>query len=353
MDPGLVQDWRNTHIIFSIGCFDPEMIQVLGAGNIGSLFALSLSRKFPVQFIMRPSTLKSYTDVSNSTVRVHTHGKTGATWEKRIRGIASSKIENPIEQLVVAVKSHDIKNALSGIKHAITPSTEILIIHNGMGIREQVQELWPQHHRRPAVGFGITDAGVKRSQPQWTFDYTGRGTCSFTFPKDDTKLKSQLMDCRELVISEHVPAKLFELQQKKKLVVNSVINPMTAILQCPNGALLSLDGLPHFSRLMQKVVNESCKILHLDRFEMWDIVRDVISKTSSNLSSMMCDVEQGRSSEIDFINGYIVESAKRQELPAPFNLMLTELVKMRILQSRHEEQSTLPLELNSELQSSI
>lgn len=325
------------------------MIQVLGAGNVGSLFALALSRKFPVQFLMRPSTLRNYIEVSNSTVRVHTHGTTGATWEKTIRGTDHSKVDTPIEQLVVAVKSHDVKNALAGVKHAISPSTEILIIHNGMGVKEQVQELWPQSSGRPAIGYGVTDAGIKRSQPQWTFDYAGRGTCSFTFPKADTMLRSQLMDCRELIISEHVPAQVFELQQRKKLVVNSVINPLTAILQCPNGALLSLDGLPRRSKLMQKIVNESCRIMDLDRFEMWDIVLDVISKTASNLSSMMIDAEQGRPSEIDFINGYIVQSAQRRNLSAPLNLMLTELVNMRILQSRHEEQNTLPLQLNPEL----
>ena len=93
---------------------------------------------------------------------------------------------------------------------------------------------------------------------------------------------------------------------------------------------------------MYRLTYESSTILGLNADEMYDIVLDVIQRTSTNLSSMLVDVEAQRRTEVDYINGYVVKEAKRQQLKAPINSVMQNLVNMRRLQLKNELEHVLP-----------
>ncbi len=51
--------------------------------------------------------------------------------------------------------------------------------------------------------------------------------------------------------------------------------------------------------------------------------------TAANRSSMLQDVTNHRQTEIDVINGAIVDEGKKLGVPTPVNLALTNLVRVR------------------------
>jgi len=53
----------------------------------------------------------------------------------------------------------------------------------------------------------------------------------------------------------------------------------------------------------------------------------VCKATAKNQNSMLQDVLRGKRTEIDSINGAIVEAAKRKGIDAPLNEMLVKLIK--------------------------
>ena len=53
----------------------------------------------------------------------------------------------------------------------------------------------------------------------------------------------------------------------------------------------------------------------------------VAEKTYDNKNSMLQDILKGKSTEIDFLNGKIVELAKDLGLKVPINELITFLVK--------------------------
>ena len=57
--------------------------------------------------------------------------------------------------------------------------------------------------------------------------------------------------------------------------------------------------------------------------------------TAANTSSMRSDVRQGRRTEIDYINGYLVRVGLRHGIATPVNRMLTE--RVRQLTSNRQE----------------
>jgi len=111
-----------------------------------------------------------------------------------------------------------------------------------------------------------------------------------------------------------------------KAVINSVINPITALLKIRNGVILEVDELWH---LALSVLREGEAVLRAMGFdiELEDTLRDVLVKTAKNKSSMLQDVERGKKTEIDFINGAIIKKAEELGMDTPYNKALFSLVK--------------------------
>jgi 2-dehydropantoate 2-reductase len=113
-----------------------------------------------------------------------------------------------------------------------------------------------------------------------------------------------------------------------KLLINAVINPLTALLRVRNGELMeSIERM----KLMKALFDETFDILSVyglrEPIELWDKVLQVCVATKDNESSMLQDVTLHKETEIEFINGAICRMAVGQGREAPWNEVLTALVK--------------------------
>jgi len=113
-----------------------------------------------------------------------------------------------------------------------------------------------------------------------------------------------------------------------KTIVNSAINPITAITCLKNGYLLKI---PVLKRLMRQICLEGVKVANREGiffdFDVFEETKKIAKLTSENRSSMLQDIESGKKTEIDFINGAIAKIGKRHRVKTPLNSMLTVLVK--------------------------
>jgi 2-dehydropantoate 2-reductase len=114
-----------------------------------------------------------------------------------------------------------------------------------------------------------------------------------------------------------------------KLVVNAAINPLTALLQIPNGELLHL----HSARvIMAKTAREAAAVaaakgVQLTFEDPVKQVEEVARKTAANRSSMLQDIQRGAPTEIDAICGAIIHTGAELGVPTPVNDTLYHLVK--------------------------
>ena len=114
-----------------------------------------------------------------------------------------------------------------------------------------------------------------------------------------------------------------------KLVVNSAINPLTALLQVKNGELLKY---PSVRKLVGYLATETASVagsLHIPLpFSDPEIAAvEVAKKTGSNISSMLQDVLRGAPTEVEAINGAVVRLAEQKALLVPVNRSVLSLVK--------------------------
>jgi 2-dehydropantoate 2-reductase len=114
-----------------------------------------------------------------------------------------------------------------------------------------------------------------------------------------------------------------------KLVINSAINPLTAILRIPNGQLLER---PAARALLGALASETAAVASAERaqLEARDAVRlaeSVALKTATNHSSMFQDIQRGAPTEIDAICGAVTRAGKRHQIPTPINEACWQLVR--------------------------
>ena len=106
-----------------------------------------------------------------------------------------------------------------------------------------------------------------------------------------------------------------------KLVVNTAINPLTALMRIPNGALLERPG----ARLvMAALARETAAVatalgVSLPFTDPVSMAEDVARRTAANRSSMFQDVKRGAPTEIDAICGAVVRAGDECGVRAPVN----------------------------------
>ncbi len=111
-----------------------------------------------------------------------------------------------------------------------------------------------------------------------------------------------------------------------KLVINTAINPLTALFQIPNGKLLEDDAMRNF---MGCLARETASVAAMQGVALpFDdpvaAVEEVARRTATNFSSMFQDVKRGAPTEIDAINGAVAKLGGER---ASFNRLMWQLVR--------------------------
>jgi 2-dehydropantoate 2-reductase len=114
-----------------------------------------------------------------------------------------------------------------------------------------------------------------------------------------------------------------------KAVVNAAINPLTALWRVPNGDLLACEDR---RALLATLAQEAASVaiargVVIAPQDIAARVEAVCHATAANRSSMLQDIERGRPTEIDSINGVIVAEGRRLGVPTPVNETVWRLVR--------------------------
>ncbi|MDP8922492.1 MAG: 2-dehydropantoate 2-reductase, partial [Chloroflexota bacterium] len=114
-----------------------------------------------------------------------------------------------------------------------------------------------------------------------------------------------------------------------KLIANAAINPLGALLRCPNGVLVEhpssaplFDGLAAEAGAVARALG-----VDLPFADPVEHARSVARVTYANRNSMLQDVEAGRRTEVEAINGAVARLGGEVGVPTPLNATLAALVR--------------------------
>jgi 2-dehydropantoate 2-reductase len=288
-------------------------IGIIGGGSIGMLFASYLNQSGEV---------KLYTRTAGQAEIINRDGIWLNLKEQTKRlNVAADCFDNwngQDEMTIVAVKQYQLERVLAKIRELPASGGKYMFLQNGMGHLKDLKKIADKEIYVGSVEHGAyresenvvthNGCGVTRVAPL-------NGTKSFlkTFVKN-------FSDSFPFVIEDDYYEMLV-----KKLTVNAIINPLSALLRVKNGELLKN---PHYFLIMEKIFREIAQILPFKNPDQsFAQVVAVCEKTANNRSSMLKDIEQGRETEIDGILGFLLEEAESKGKKVPLIDALYHLIK--------------------------
>ena len=222
---------------------------------------------------------------------------------------------------LVLVKSWQTERAARSVEGIIWPDDGLAItLQNGMGNKETlIRDLGTDR-----VSLGITTTGATLLGPGLV-KMGGEGIISLEQNQALGPLEAALRSSNfNLQIVDDAQSLIWG-----KLVINAAINPLTALLQVPNGELLSR---PKARKVMGALARETAEVakaehVHLPFSNPVDAAEDVARKTAANLSSMFQDVRRGAQTEIDAICGAVTMRGEKHGIRTPYNRACWRLVR--------------------------
>jgi 2-dehydropantoate 2-reductase len=301
----------------------------------------------------------------------------------------------PIESLFVTTKAQQTVPAIQRLLPRINSSSAIVLLQNGMGVYEQLlHDHFPNPNTRPHFILASNTHGAwlkSRTTPHVV--HAGSGKITFGIVPDplgrdyelgvrdesvpEYERKLNLADianppvdhsyARYLPLRNTVAALLamdtlntqwrtiseMQVEIRRKLVINSVVNPLTAIMGVRNGDIF---GTRQSQQLVARVCREASAVFRaqmqaeaaknqgkdergaetvslpfeLHGAQLRQSCLDVAQNTAGNISSMLSDLLRGsRQSEIEYMNGYLLKLGKMYKVPMPATATLRELTRMR------------------------
>lgn len=221
---------------------------------------------------------------------------------------------------VVLVKAWQTEKAARALAHCLSEDGVALTLQNGLGNREILAASLGAER----VALGSTTTGATLLGPGLA-KWGGEGVVSVEDHARVGPLQSALRRAGFQV--ENVPDARALIWSK--LVVNSAINPLTAILRISNGQLLSR---PAARSLLRALAEETAAVARAAKVSLVtsdpvEMVEDVALRTAANHSSMFQDVQRGAPTEIDAICGAVTLAGRQHRVPTPMNQACWHLVQ--------------------------
>ncbi|XBS70824.1 2-dehydropantoate 2-reductase [Acerihabitans sp. KWT182] len=287
-------------------------ITVLGCGAIGQLWLAGLFRQ--------GHTVQGWLRVPQPFCSVDVVSSQGENFQYQLPANNAALLAES-ELLLVTLKAWQVSDAIRSLLPQLKPDCAILLLHNGLGTREELPAL-----SQPLLQ-GITTHAA----------YRGDGGSIIHVYSGTTRIGPQSANAQPIsfiaeVLHDALPDVAWHDNIAAtcwiKLASNCIINPLTAVYDCTNGEI------DRFSAEIKELCREVAGVMDREGFHtsyesLLLYVEQIIRNTSGNTSSMLQDIRAQRHTEIDYINGYLLRRARAHGISVPANQRLYELVKQK------------------------
>lgn len=300
-------------------------IAVVGAGAMGMLLTARLiaagCARDQIYLLTRTKHQRSL--IARDGLYIETlQGEQSTTYPQAHTVEEASQSEVVFDWVIWAVKQQHIRpQLLDACLRLSDQDTRMLCIQNGLGHLEKLQAHFPQHMIYQAV---TTEGALKLDERG--VRHTGSGMLWLPDEADNClhQLKNILTRAGfDIIMSKNIKSAIWN-----KWVINAIVNPLTTIWRVSNGQLLESE---HRLEAMRRLYVEAVELSQAAEVtlaeDLWEQVIGVCRRTALNRSSMLQDMEAGRTTEIEAINGHMIRMAEERGLALPSHKMIYLMIK--------------------------
>ncbi|RXZ77123.1 2-dehydropantoate 2-reductase [Paenibacillaceae bacterium] len=302
---------------------------IIGGGAIGLLYAARLARAGNQVLVLTRTAEQALRLTSDGITLLEQGGSSVIAVQAMPASDGFAYGDTAFDAVWLAVKQQHIDEEMlhviqraAAIMATSDASAPVLCLQNGIGHMEALRAALPHL----SFSVAVTTEGALRHD-MCTVSHTGIGQLWLESDEQDEEKQKMLLNTVKKAGIDVLLSNEMNIRINQKLLINAVVNPLTAIYGLRNG---DLPAEPVRIALMEALFNETAAVLDIakeDRDGEWQRLLQVCQATAQNESSMLKDVKSGRSTEIDWLNGKIAALAAKRGMAAPLNEAVTALVK--------------------------
>ena len=303
--------------------YRPKKFAVIGAGPVGSIVAAFLSRGGHevtlcdiVASLLAPAVDPGISVEGTDTL----HAKVN-----RVTTRVEELADDPPDVVFVAVKATALPLIASALEGYATGDHYVVSWQNGVDTERVLAKNLPARSvLRAVVNLGCVPLGPAHvriafhHRPHYIqeLDPASRdaaiGICeALTGCGLDTQHTDQIQD-----------------MVWRKAILNACMNPVCAVT---GKTMAEVINDPILFQLVDALIKEGVSVARANEFRLgsdyYPYCIDYIRNAGHHKPSMLQDINAGRRTEVDFINGKIIEYGAQTGAPTPYNTMIRGLVK--------------------------
>ncbi len=306
---------------------------IYGGGAVGLGIASCLIKSgHDVTIISRPDTVASLTQKGLERIGIFGkfHAPPGSFHTfSTLAEVAREKFS----YILVCTKAHDSEGAakdLASHQSVLGKEGKIVLLQNGWGGAEQFAGFFDKERVLSArVITGFTRPELHRVEVTVHADAISVGSLFTTDPPNLGAL------C-EAIEEGGIPCTQVNDVEKKlwaKMLYNCALNALGAIFEVPYGVLGDHEST---RAIMESVVKEVYAVMEVSGYEthvatpgeyLEIFYGALLPPTADHDSSMLQDIRQKKTTEIDFLNGAVVKLGKQMGVETPVNLTIVRMIK--------------------------
>jgi 2-dehydropantoate 2-reductase len=297
----------------------------MGAGALGTAFGGMLAAAGnDITLIGRERHMKPIRDRG-----LRISGIWGSHVVKTLNATSELTATDEPDVVLLTTKSFDTEAAIRELQPHIHADSVVISLQNGIGNEETIARYVGEDHTiggTVITGFEIPEPGEVNVTV--TADTTKIGAL-------DNKITPRLREIVAIFNDAGIPTDAVDNIQAHiwaKALYSAALNPLSAIFRVEYGRLAN----PHSFAIIGDIIYEAFEVAEAEGIKLfWTRAEDYqdfllakqIPQTANHHSSMLNDIEKGRQTEIDFLNGVFVALGKKHGIPTPVNETIVRVIK--------------------------
>jgi len=295
-------------------------IAVVGAGAMGSIFGARFHQAGHETVLV--DVVQPLVDTINAEGVTVVRGDDETV--TRVPATTDPAAVGPVDIVVFFTKCYHTSSAAESARPLVGPDTAVASLQNGWGNGDVLAAAYPPGQ----VVLGVTYNSGLLQGPGRVLHPAEQPTLvgSFSDGGDGAARLAEALESAGLAATVASPVRP---EIWKKLILNAASLPASALTGMTAGALgTSQDMLDLVSETTREAVAVAQALGYdIDFDERIGTILGLVEKAGPTKASMLQDVEAGRRTEIDVINGAVVRAAGEVGVPVPINRTLMQLIK--------------------------
>ena len=231
-----------------------------------------------------------------------------------------------LDLAVISVKTPGLKKVLGQLSEIASENLFVMCAQNGIDNEQEAARVFGDDRTlRMVINYAGNMSDLNTVHVSF---FNPPNYVAALMPKGEEIAKKVSELLNSVNLQTEIPEDIQDLVWEKA-ILNAALSAVCAITR---KTMKEVMDFPQTYELVESIIKESVRVAEIEGIELGKKFRQFCIRYLKNAGhhrpSMLVDLENGRLTEIDQLNGKIMEYGRKHYVPTPLNLAVTALVHM-------------------------